>query len=125
MKLRLICLVAILASGCRHQERVSEPPEPEPIPPERLFSDEWVGKDEDTVILHFGKPNETSLLSNGNRVDGYHQESVLMRSRSPIARLFVGERSDSGTGYCDRRFEIDPKTRLVLRAILNGNACDM
>lgn len=119
MKLIPFFLVTILIGCHRHLE-----PEPLPRSAEQEFSDQWVGKHEDAVLLRYGGPVETIPLSNGNKLIGYHQESTRSKSRSLLFRGSGGGRSDSRTVYCDRRFEIDKTSGRIVHAIIVGTACD-
>src|SRR5438067_386143 len=74
---------------------------------EEWFNDRWVGQSEDDVLVQYGKPDDLVPLSTGNHVVSYHREVAFATSRSAVTQYYGGARSDSGTIYCDRRFEID------------------
>jgi hypothetical protein len=92
--------------------------------PEQRFNERWAGQPESELFLQYGKPNDVIELPNGNRIDSFHKEFVVSQSRGFANGSFGVARSDSGTIYCDRRFEIQKVTLTVLRATISGNRCD-
>jgi hypothetical protein len=122
--MRRLAATLLLCAGCaflpRHE---SDGPSGQDI-----FSERWIGKAEDDVLVQYGRPDDELTLSTGNTVKSYHREvndSSSSASGSATRNIsdFVSK-SRSTTVYCDRRFEIDKTTRRVVRAVITGSSCD-
>jgi hypothetical protein len=117
---RLSTLLLLSFAGCANQRPMSYVPAGGSADktPEEAFNERWAGQSEDDVLVHYGKPSDILPLSTGNRVDSYHSEvtTSTASSRGAFSGSFGGHRSSAQTVtvYCDRRFEIDKTTMMVV-----------
>jgi hypothetical protein len=118
-----VVVALLIAAGCP----LVAPPPPQPTDAE-AFELRWKGRTEDDVLLHYGKPQDVIPLSNGNRVDSYRREFAVSSASGGSYGNSTGTGSSYGsqstTIFCERRFEIDARSGVVLRAAITGNRCN-
>lgn len=86
------------------------------------YNQKWTGAPEDDIVLHFGRPHDVIVLPSGNRILAYHSQAEYAAATGATAYTPASARA--GTAFCDKRFEIDPNSRRVVRASISGNSCD-
>jgi hypothetical protein len=117
--MRIAVVLAVMLAGCAGGQllRAGTSPVDE-------FGMRWRGRPEDDVLMRYGTPTERISLSTGNTVDSYHRESGLATSSTAQYGNVGGGSSSSSTVFCDRRFEVDRNTRLIVRAVILGSGCN-
>lgn len=116
--------VLLLSAGCTDIQRLTNRPSPERQSPEDWFNAKWTGQSEDDVKVHYGDEYRRIDLSTNNYVLSFHNEVSFAESRSAYSAYGGGSKSLGTTVYCDRRFEIDKDTHIVVRAVITGSKCD-
>lgn len=118
-----VLIALLVAAGCPHLA----PPPPQ-LSDAEAFDLRWRGRAEDDVLLQYGKPQDVIPLSNGNHLDSYRREFAVSSAGGGSYGNSTGTGSSYGsqstTIFCERRFEIDARSGVVLRAAITGNRCN-